>query len=160
MLKGLLKCFIYLAAVGIALFIVGRILPKKWFNADKFPYKCFGFEKEGRIYDALHIRSWQKKMPDMSRLFAKLMPAKKFTDRQQDVEKLPLMIQETCIAEFIHLLLFILGWGCVLLWEGIWGWIVAIVYNLVGNVPFIIIQRYNRPRLKKTLKMAEAVGRK
>lgn len=154
MIKGLLKCFIYLAAVGIASFILGRILPKSWFNSDAFPYKSFKFENNGRIYDKLQIRKWQKKVPDMSRLFKKLMPEKKFTDREKDVEKLPLMIQETCVAEFIHWLLFILGWGCVFLWSGIWGWIVAIVYNLVGNVPFIIIQRYNRPRLKQVMKMA------
>lgn len=157
MIKGLLRCFVYLALVGIASFILGRILPKKWFNSDAFPYKSFKFENEGKIYNKFHIRNWQKKLPDMSRLFPKLMPEKKFADRERDVEKLPLMIQETCVAEFIHWLLFILGFGCVFLWKGAWGWIVAVVYNLVGNVPFIIIQRYNRPRLKKTLKMAERI---
>ena len=61
------------------------------------------------------------------------------------------MIQETCIAEFVHIVLFVLGFGCVLIWEGPGGWMAAAVYNLLGNVPFILIQRYNRPRLQRLL---------
>ena len=44
--------------------------------------------------------------------------------------------------------------GCILLavWLrgqfGLGGWVVSVVYNLLGNVPFILIQRYNRPRLQ------------
>lgn len=158
MLQGFISCFIYLAVLGTASFFLGRLLPKEMFHADRFPYKCRRREKNGKIYDKLGIRKWQDKVPDMSRLFKKMMPSKKFSELKNDVQKLPLMIQETCVAEFIHRLLFILGFGCVLLWEGIWGWIVTIVYNLLGNVPFILIQRYNRPRLVACEKAAERAG--
>ena len=57
------------------------------------------------------------------------------------------MLQETCVAEFIHVLLSILGFGAVFIVGGAWGWIISIVYFLAGNLPYIIIQRYNRPRL-------------
>ena len=53
------------------------------------------------------------------------------------------------MAEFIHVLLSILGFGAVFIWPGVWGWVIAIVYFLGGNLPFIIIQRYNRPRLQR-----------
>ena len=49
--------------------------------------------------------------------------------------------------EFIHVLLSILGFGAVFIVGGAWGWIISIVYFLAGNLPYIIIQRYNRPRL-------------
>ena len=61
--------------------------------------------------------------------------------------RLPRMLQETCVAEFIHVLLSILGFGAVFIVGGAWGWIISIVYFLAGNLPYIIIQRYNRPRL-------------
>lgn len=35
------------------------------------------------------------------------------------------------------------------LWRGIGGVAFAAVYILLGNVPFVIIQRYNRPRLQR-----------
>ena len=64
---------------------------------------------------------------------------------------LPRMIQETCVAEMIHVLLSLTGLGCLVIWQGIGGVLVTAVYILLGNLPFILIQRYNRPRLQRLL---------
>ena len=56
------------------------------------------------------------------------------------------MIRETCVAEFIHVLLCIASLGCLRIWPGFGGFCMAFLYTL-GNIPFIMIQRYNRPRL-------------
>ena len=157
MLKGFISCFIYLAAIGILSFFLGRILPKHWFHADAFPFKSFAFEKNGRIYDKILVKKWQNKVPDMSRIFPGLMREKKFSGGERDASALPLMLEETCIAETIHWLLFILGFGCIFLWRGGWGIAVAIIYDLLGNVTFIIIQRYNRPRLMACLTAAQHI---
>lgn len=61
------------------------------------------------------------------------------------------MIQETCIAEWVHGLLIVLGFGCIWIWDGMGGWIISVLYAL-GNLPYILIQRYNRPRLVKLLR--------
>lgn len=155
MLEGFLKCFIYLALIGTVCFFLGRILPKEWFKAECFPFRSFKFEKNGRIYEKVKVKKWQNKVPDMSRVFPGLMHEKKFSDRQRDTESLPLMLQETCIAEAIHWMLFILGFGCIFLWPGGWGIAVSIVYNILGNLTFIVIQRYNRPRLAACLAAAQ-----
>ena len=42
------KCVLYLAAVGILFFIVGRLLPGRWFHADRFPFRAGRFEEDGR----------------------------------------------------------------------------------------------------------------
>ena len=68
------------------------------------------------------------------------------------------MIQETCIAQLVRVVLFVLGLGCVLIWDGPGGWITAVVYTLLGNVPFILIQRYNRPRLLHLMKTMSAAA--
>ena len=39
----------------------------------------------------------------------------------------------------------------------VWSWVLWLVYNLLGNVSFILIQRYNRPRL---LRLAEKENKK
>ena len=36
-----------------------------------------------------------------------------------------------------------------LLWRSGWAALLWLVYNVLGNVSFIVIQRYNRPRLQK-----------
>lgn len=132
-------------AIGILSFLVGRIVPKKWFRYDRFPYRLFGFEKGGRVYRAAGICRWKSTFPDMSAIFPKLIPSKKLpgTVNAMHVER---MIQETCIAEATHFLLGVLGFGCVLFWNTAEGMILAILYAL-GNIPYIMIQRYNRPKL-------------
>ena len=37
--------------------------------------------------------------------------------------------------------------GIFFFWRGGWAVVFCLVYNLLGNLPFQIIQRYNRPRL-------------
>ena len=43
------------------------------------------------------------------------------------------------------------------LWRSGWAALLWLVYNVLGNVSFIVIQRYNRPRLQK---LAEKTRRK
>ena len=146
-LKKLRRCLVYLAAIGAVFFYIGRLLPGNWFYGDRFPFRCFAFERDGRVYEKLGIRRWKDKVPDMRRILPKVMLPKRLSWGVQP-ERVAQMIQETCIAEFVHLILFVLGFGCILIWDGLGGWVVSVVYNLLGNVPFILIQRYNRPRLQ------------
>ena len=58
-----------------------------------------------------------------------------------------MMIQETCVAEIVHIAVSILGLRCLWMWPGAGGVTVTVIYILLLNLPFILIQRYNRPRL-------------
>lgn len=158
-LKKLRRCLVYLAAIGAVFFYIGRLLPGNWFHGDRFPFRCFAFERDGRVYEKLGIRRWKDKVPDMSRILPRVMLPKRLGWGVQP-ERVERMIQETCIAEFVHMILFVLGFGCVLLWDGPGGWMVAVVYNLLGNVPFILIQRYNRPRLQHLMAAMRAAAGK
>ncbi len=149
--KGFLLCACYAAALGVVSFVFGRVLPKRWFRGDKFPWRTHAWEQ--KVWDALKIRRWQAKVPDMSRLFTKIMPAKKLT--RQTAANLPRMIQETCVAEFTHALLSIAGLAMLWIWSGAGGIAFAVIYILLGNIPFLLIQRYNRPRLQKLLAMQQ-----
>ncbi|MBQ9134038.1 MAG: hypothetical protein IJX64_05855 [Clostridia bacterium] len=53
--------------IGIISHFYGQALPRKWFHGDKFPYKSFRWEQEGRIYRHIGIHKWQEKLPDLSR---------------------------------------------------------------------------------------------
>ena len=147
---GFIYCVFYALSVGFLSFLLGRLLPKVWFSSNRFPYKAWSWEEEGKIYDRLfHIKHWQSRVPDMSKLFPGLMQRKKVTAHFQS--ELPLMIRETCIAELIHVLLCFLILPCLWIWPG-WGGILFTLLYILGNLPFVMIQRYNRPRL---LRVAE-----
>lgn len=148
---GFWKCVIYMAVLGVLSFVLGRLVPKAWFHADKFPYKTA--EGEQKIFKALRVKSWQAKAPDMSRIFKRIMPEKKMT--AETVADVPRMLEETCVAELTHALLSVLGLAMLWIWPGVGGIIVTAVYILLGNIPFIIIQRYNRPRLQRLYAMQQ-----
>lgn len=98
-MKHFLMCLLYIAALGVLSFVVGRLIPKHWFHADRFPWVCHPAEQ--KLWKRLHVRKWQAKIPDMSRIFVKIMPEKKLT--KENYENLPRMIEETCVAEWIHI---------------------------------------------------------
>ncbi len=66
-----------------------------------------------------------------------------------------MMIRETCTAEAVHSLLNVAGLWLLNLWEGLGGVLMYLIYVIVGNLPFILVQRYNRPRLKVLLSRLE-----
>ncbi len=148
-MKDLVRCLLYLALIGIFGFVLGRLLPKSLFHGDRFPFRPFRWERDGAVYNRLGVRKWKEKVPDMSVILPKLMPSKKLP-KEPSPAHIELMIRETCVAEWIHGLLCVLGFGCVFLWKGAWGWIASVLYFL-GNIPDIIIQRYNRPKLTRIL---------
>lgn len=154
---GLLKCVVFLCLNGICGFFLGRIVPKRWFPPDAWIFRSRSFERYGKIYEKLGIRKWHKRVPDMSRIFPALMPPKNLTGDFS--RRLPVMIRETCVAELIHTLVSLTGLHCLRLWPGWGGATVAAVHFLLLNLPFILIQRYERPRLIRLLEKMKESGR-
>lgn len=141
----MLNCAIYLIVTGVLSFVIGRLIPPGKMNWQCFPFQPLHGEQNGLIYKKIGIHRWQDKVPDMSRIFVNLMPQKKI--KSVDQNSLLRMIQETCIAELIHTALCLTGLYCVKLWRGVGGIIFAMLNAVLFNLPFILIQRYNRPRL-------------
>jgi len=131
--------------LGLLSFPLGRLLARVPLRPDRFPFRETAFERETGFYGRLKIRSWKEKAPDVSRMFRGIVPEKKLDfGAAQDAA---LMIRENCVAELVHWILCFAGIPIVFLWPGPGGAILYIVYVLLGNLPFILIQRYNRPRL-------------
>ena len=149
-----LRYAIYLAIVGVAGFVIGRLIPKRWLKPEKGWFRSFPFEKDGAVYEKLGIRKWQNRLPDMSRILPFMMPAKNLTGNYE--ERLPVMIQETCVAEIVHLCGSLFGLRCLWMWPGVGGITVTAIFILLLNLPFILIQRYNRPRLIRLQKKLES----
>lgn len=142
---SLLYAVIYIAVLGILSHFVGQALPRARFSAESFPYRTADWENGGRVYEKLGIKHWKDALPDMSRIMPDMVK-KKLTgqNREQGME---VLIAETCVAECVHYWLIVLSLGIFLFWRGVWALVFWLVYNILGNVPFILIQRYNRPRL-------------
>lgn len=149
----LLHCLVYLAVLGAASFLIGRLLAKICrFRPDRFPFRCC--RGEARFYALIRVNRWQNRLPDMSKILPRAMPAKQLRfDGSGDLGR---MVQETCVAEVIHFWLCVLGFGCVFVWRGPGGVITSVVY-CAANIPFLLVQRYNRPRLLRLSQRLETL---
>ena len=140
----LLMSIVYVAVIGILAHYIGESLPRSWFSENKFPYKTVAFEKNGKIYERVGIKKWKTKLPDMSRVMRDMLPKRVTYDATS--QSVNLLIKETCVAEFMHQSLCLFSVGIYLIWKNYIGIILTLVF-IVCNIPFILIQRYNRPHL-------------
>lgn len=159
-LTTLLNLLISFAIVLLPSFFVAvviRILPKSWFDYNNKIY--YVSEKEKNMLVKLGIRSWKDKIPDLGNT-VKFKKAK--LEDSKNIEYLKKFIQETCYGEMVHkycilsalLSLFFVP-RYLLLPMAL---PIAIVYSCL-NIPSILIQRYNRPRLIKQLTRLERSNR-
>lgn len=141
---SLLYAALYVAALGILSHFVGQALPRAHFDPQKFPYRSADWENGGKVYEKLGIKHWKDRLPDMSKIMPDMVRKKMSAVKSQGMD---VLIAETCVAECVHWVLMLLSLGIFFFWRGAWAVVFWLVYNLLGNLPFIIIQRYNRPRL-------------
>ncbi len=145
------RCILFLTIVSVMSFFVGRLLawaaPASCFRADRFPYRACRWEREGRLWETLRVPRWKDRVPDMSRLLSCIMAEKRLHERP-DRATLEGMLRETCVAEWVHGLLALIGLAQLLLRKTWLGRALGLLYAF-GNLPFMMIQRYNRPRLMR-----------
>lgn len=137
-----LMTIIYFMLIGQGCFFFGLGLPRDAFNENVFPYKAFSWEKEGKFYERFRVKKWKSKVPDMSMATKLLFPKRvSFGVTASELDRL---IKESCVAELIHYILCVLAIGFYNIWKSKTGAILSLLF-FVGNLPYIVIQRYNRP---------------
>lgn len=105
------------------------------------------FERGGKFWrNVFSVHQWKDKLPDGASLFHAGYKKKKLLNN--DVATMETFIKETKRAELTHWLLMLPA-PFFFFWNPPWaGWIM-ILYAVLVNIPFIIIQRYNRIRLTR-----------
>ena len=140
----LLYSLLYVIFLGVASHLIGEALPRRWFSWEGFPFRPWRLEREGRIYEVFFIRAWKDALPDKSRVCSRMVP--KRLGRALSYERVRCLILETCVAEAVHAGLCLAAFPICFFWEGAAGAAFVWIY-ILGNLPFIMIQRYNRPAL-------------
>ena len=139
--------------LAVASHYIGQALPRESFFANRFPYRSFAFEKNGSIYRRIGVHKWMDMVPDMSRVMGDMVPKK--LRAGMTAEDVRVLIRETCVAEHVHFMLCVVFLFVSRFWVDS-TWVFFWVIYAVCNLPFIIIQRYNRPMLLRLLDRMEA----
>lgn len=120
-----------------------------FFNPKRKIYQSHKWEKDGKFYsNVLKINKWKDFLPQH---IGKDGFSKDHID-DVSIEYIDEFIMETCRGEWNHSMncLFSIA---LLLMNNLWMGIILSILLLIGNVPFAVIQRYNRFRLQKLKKM-------
>ena len=103
----------------------------------------------------LRIHRWKDRLPEAGALFEGGISKRELPAR--DVEGLRTFVRETRRAELTH-------WWAIacaplfVLWNPPDAAVLLVAYGVLVNVPFIVIQRYNRFRTLPLIKLLERRG--
>ncbi len=153
--QNIAACFLAWAMIQITVAFLVGIMPDKLFDRNNLLFCSKNFEKGGRIYEKYFaIKRWKRYLPDGSAITGVGLKKKRLRDTSD--AGLRYFLSESCKAELIHLLsippFLLFGFFCPL--EVI---PIMLLYALAVNLPCLITQRYNRPRIERILKLRNAI---
>jgi glycosyl-4,4'-diaponeurosporenoate acyltransferase len=128
---------------GSSIIPVGRLNPNRRF------FQTFAWEKGGEIYEKIfHVRSWKRFIPNGSALYRGAFSIKNLPTH--DPLYLERWLKESVRAEVCHWVMILPGF-LFFLWNSVSvGWLM-VLYAVVNNLVPIILQRFNRPRMRRFL---------
>lgn len=137
--------------------LIARNIPNQFFEKNQKCFRTRKWEKAGTIWQKLfRVRSWKPYLPDGTKITNKGFD--KTHLKHFDQAGLQQFVLETRRGEFAHWLM-IPPALLFFLWNPPWaGWIM-VTYAFVANFPFIIVQRYNRPRLERLVQRKEQLAK-
>ncbi len=146
----IILCFLVWPVLQVSAALISLYLPDRYISPDSFFFRAHRFEKEGRIYDnVFRVSRWKHLLPDGGTIFKKHgFSKKKLVSISK--EYLNRFLVESARGELVHWLAILPFWifGFFTPSRVIW---YMLGYSLLINLPCIIVQRYNRPRIKKLL---------
>ena len=121
-------------------------LPDRLFEPERFLWRAHGWEREGHLYETIfRVKRWKHLLPDGGGVWKKHAYKKRsLTDYSEG--NLHRFLVESARGELTHWLGILPFWVFGLFAPPVVIWIM-LGYALVINLPCIIAQRYNRPRV-------------
>ena len=144
----ILMTVIYILVIGQVGFFFGLSLPRDCFNENAFPYKLFDWEKNGRIYEKIHIRKWKDKVWELGGMAGGFSKSKVADPHSK--EYIQTFIIESHKGLLDHFLRICFGFFDIILYPR-YVWTVGVPVALVNvalNSMSSMVLRYNLPKLK------------
>jgi len=127
-------------------------IPVSAFSASTWLFRPRTWERDGDIYQrAFRVRRWKGWLPSGGAVFEGGFSMRRIAS--SDTVYLHRWVRETCRAELTHWVAVLVS-ALFFLWNRPLVAMLMVVYALAANLPCIIAQRYNRPRLLRVLRHA------
>lgn len=158
-LLDLLISFAVILLPSLVCWIVIRLLPKKWFDGSAKVYRVS--KSETKFLTNIKIKSWKDKIPNLAKIMYR--NALENVD-PKDTTFIKKLISESCYAESLHIACIItavIALFCTITTKLFLTMTLPIaVVFVIYNIPSILVQRFNRPRMQKQLEFIEKTKNK
>lgn len=114
-------------------------------------YKCRWLNEsafERRLYKFLRVKKWKDKVPTYN--------PELFSLKKHSLETVANAMAKSEIDHWINEVISLSSLLFVFVWGEPWTFLITAVAAMLFDAQFIVVQRYNRPRLVKLIKMQEA----
>lgn len=150
----ILLCFIIWPLLQVASALVCLKIKDARLSYRSFFYKCYSWENDGKIYKKIFkVHIWKKLLPDGGAIVKNGFKKRHLESFSK--ENLENFMIESCRAELSHWISIAPFW--------IFGFfappevpVYMFIYAIFLNMPCIIAQRYNRPRISKLIEKIES----
>jgi len=146
---AIILCFVLWPLLQVTAALICLKMPDKYFLPSFFLYRSHHWENNGAIYkNIFKVHRWKKLLPDGGAVIKSGYKKKSIENFSKTC--LNKFLIESCRAEMTHWLAIAPFWifGLFAPLEVIY---LMLIYALGVNLPCIIAQRYNRPRIIKLL---------
>lgn len=144
-LVSLALCILLWGGLQTFFALLCQRLPASWFAWDNWLFRPKAFEKNGRLYKKVfQIHRWKGYLPDGAAVSKSGYRKKHLQDTS--IENLSVFLEQSCRAELAHLLAITPFWIFGLFLPPV-GMVLMLGYALAINMPCVLAQRYNRPRI-------------
>jgi glycosyl-4,4'-diaponeurosporenoate acyltransferase len=134
------------AGASAVIGLIGARTPTSRLQRDNWLTRPRRIERDGRMYERLHIRWWKDRLPEAGTWFGGR--SKRHLGGRLALAR---FAAETRRAELVHWhLLFVTP--LFALWNPPALFLAMLAYAVVANVPCVAIQRYNRARIERVLR--------
>ena len=143
--------------IGIASGLGARALTAAFLARDTWLSRPRAFEDGGRFYQRrLRIRAWKDLLPEAGRTLGG--DHSKAQLGSPDTASLERFVAETRRAEYVHWVHVGAGpWFFLVLPP--WGGLVMTAFGALVHLPFVCIQRYNRPSFQRVIERRSKRGK-
>lgn len=130
---------------SIIVTLLSTKLPDRCYDYRSWLFSERKFENSGVFYQRVfRVKRWKDRLPEISDLIRSAFPKKSVKEFEKEyMEK---FLLESCRSEFAHWCI-ICSAIIFLFFEGMEAFFCMLLISALVNLPFIIIQRYNRPRI-------------
>ncbi|MBO1212233.1 glycosyl-4,4'-diaponeurosporenoate acyltransferase [Staphylococcus nepalensis] len=146
-MKKIIYNALYWFVIQMIIAQLGTYISRKCLENGHIYFKSWPIEQEGQLWQkVVKVQYWKNHLPDGQRINSTIISKSNF-DKSSHADEVRQFILETRRAEFVHLLsivpviVFAKSSSSVKM--------INLVYVVIANVPCIIVQRYNRPKLER-----------